>query len=678
MGRPHGSSAAGSSLSESLHSGSSSRPTTPRQPPISSRSKTSNVASPPPSSSSLSSPSRHLSHSPPLPPPPSPSSQWHRTGEHTVLRFRVNPHPDLAPGHRGLSVALCFHNGYWRSLAGGDDAITIQFNDHQHVVSHSAFQDDSHPLPSAPNYIIQSSDVNLWVEEDDSVDTEPVSPRHPEFRLRQPMPSVIHLQHPAAFIKQNDKDEIDERQPRRPINNKIIPWTGFAVLCYLVLAILISFFHSREQTPAVVYEATRFYSEATVVDVLPVYDRFHQLCLRQAFLPRNSTFYNLPFDTLDNHLLARIRVTCLPVTGIGTIWSREQGLTMDPVARGLYEESLKQSHPIFDGVDLYQLCSNVSETVGSAHQAFRRLLWDLETRATTTSRVALEGLVRKLIIRESMDGRSPTSTEPLGKPYTTGPATPPTPDPSPLLTLAFWKNTIDLKVGPNFHTLMDEKLKEMNEFRQVLRDALQHIDQVLDISRQVTEDATNTDNGTGTRELPFWKSWWIRSAHQQSRRTKLLRETKDSIAFFMSMRHNLTVVDSALEEVFIEQEDILREEEQIAAWIQLLLDAASLASQADSLGTVRLQNDAGDSFIAGRWHANFWAPYRPKLEKKEFGQWCLYPECPRAQGKGVLVRLHLPSPTEAIEAIFPIWVKEDVDLWKMAQSRDKEAKKDHS
>ncbi|RTE69799.1 hypothetical protein BHE90_015818 [Fusarium euwallaceae] len=489
------------------------------------------------------------------------------------------------------------------------------------------------------------------------------------------MPSVIHLQHPVTSIQQNDKGEIDERQPRHSINNKIILWTGFAVLCYLVLATFISFFHCREKTPAVVYEATQFHSEVTVVDVLPVYDRFHQLCLRQAFLPRNSTFFNLPFDTLDTDLLSLIRVTCLPVTGIGTMWNREQGLTMDPVARGLYEERLKQGHPVFDGVDLYQLCSNVSEAVGSAHEYFRRLLWDLETRATTTSRVALEGLAKKLIIRESMDGQSPTATEPSGKPYTTGPATPPTPDPSPLLTLAFWKNTIDLEVGPNFHTLMNEKMKEMNEFRQVLRDAIQHIDQVLDISRQVTDD------GTDTREPPFWKSWWIRPTHQQARRTKLLSETKDSMAFFMSMRHNLTVVASALEEVFIEQEDILQEEDQISTWIQLLLDAASLASQADSLGTVHLQNGAGDSFIAGRWHANFWAPYRPKLEKEEFGQWCLYPECPRAQGERVLVRLHLPNPTEAIDAIVPIWmlvIKEHVDLWKMAQSREKEAGKNHS
>ncbi|RMJ07680.1 hypothetical protein CDV36_012714 [Fusarium kuroshium] len=222
---------------------------------------------------------------------------------------------------------------------------------------------------------------------------------------------------------------------------------------------------------------------------------------------------------------------------------------------------------------------------------------------------------------------------------------------------------------------MNEKMKQMNEFRQVLRDAIQHIDQVLDISRQVTYD------GTDTREPPFWKSWWIRPTHQQARRTKLLSETKDSMAFFMSMRHNLTVVASALEEVFIEQEDILQEEDQISAWIQLLLDAASLASQADSLGTVHLQHDAGDSFIAGRWHANFWAPYRPKLEKEEFGQWCLYPECPRAQGERVLVRLHLPNPTEAIDAIVPIWmlvIKEHVDLWKMAQSREKEAGKNHS
>ncbi|KAI8649491.1 hypothetical protein NCS55_01449100 [Fusarium keratoplasticum] len=549
------------------------------------------------------------------------ASQWHRTGEYTVLRFRVNPHPGLAPGHRGLGVALCFHNGYWHSLAEG------------------AAPDESHTLPSAPNYVIQSSDANLWVEEDDVFDTGLVSSSHPERQPEQPKPSLIRLQRPVTSTQESVKDVASKRQPQQPINNKLILWTGYALLCYLFLATLISFFHPRQQPLETVYEATPFHPEAIVTDVLPIYDRFHQLCLRQALFPRNSTFFNLPLDTLS----------------VGLMFS----LTMDIMERWDYEKELRKGGPVYDGVDLYEVCSNVSKAVDRATTRFLNTIWYLESRATATSRTAIEGLAVSLMIREKMDAQNATSTKPSGKPYTTGPAAPPTPDPSPLLTLAFLKDTADQEVGPSLHSMMDKMMEEMNEFRKLLKDAIRKIDQVLDISRNATEHITDTNHGTGTRESLFWKSWWTRNNPEtrgKAQKAKLLRKTKDSMGFFINVRHNLTVVASALEEVYNEQEDILHEEDKIALWIQQLLDTASLASQADSGGIVHLQNNSSENYIAGKWHASLWAPYRPKLEKEEFGQWCLYPDCPRAQGEKVIVRLHLPNPTEAIAAIFPTWM----------------------
>ncbi|KAH7228636.1 hypothetical protein B0J15DRAFT_577353 [Fusarium solani] len=683
MGRPHAASPSGSSPSPTPHSGSYSRPTTPRQPPVSSRPNPFNDAPSSPSSSSSSSSSHPRSHSPSpsLSPPSSPSSQWHRTGKYTILRFHVNPNPGLAPGHRGLNVALCFHNGYWQSLTEGGDDITIHFNDHQRVVPCAGAPYESHTLPSAPNYVIQSSDVNLWVEEDDVFDTGLVSSSHLENQPKQHKPSLIRFQRPVTSTQENVKDVASKRQPRQPINNKLILWTGYAVLCYLILAILISFSHPRQQPPVTVYEATPFHPEAIVTDVLPVYDRFHQLCLRQALFPRNSTFFNLPLDTLAIGLMFSNRDLCLPVQDIGTMWNPEQGLTMDIMERWDYEKELRKGGPVYDGVDLDELCSNVSKAVDRATTRFLRTIWYLESHATDTSRIAIEGLAVSLMIREKMDAQNATSTKPSGKPYTTGPATPPTPDPSPLLTLAILKDIADEEVGPSLHSMMDKTMEEMNEFRKLLKDAIQQIDQVLDISRNVTEHTTDTNHGTGTSEPLFWKSWWTRNnpeTRRKAEKPKLLRKTKDSMGFFINVRHNLTVVASALEEVFNEQEDILHEEDKIVHWIQKLLDAASLASQADSGGIVHLQNDTRENYIAGKWHSNLWAPYRPKLEKEEFGQWCLCPDCPRAQGEKVIVRLHLPNPTEAIAAIFPTWMlilQEDVALWEMAESRRDEAEK---
>lgn len=590
----------------------------------------------------------------------------------------MNPHPRLAPGHRGLSVALCFHNGYWQSLAEGGDDIAIHFNDHQHVVPCAAGPDESHTLPSAPNYVIQSSDVNLWVEEDDVFETELVPSVHSE---SQPKTSLIRSRRRVTSTLQSSKDVAAEKQSRQPINSKLILWTGYIILCYLFLAILVSFFHPRQQPLATVYEPTPFHPEAIVTDVLPVYDRFHQLCLRQALFPRNSTFLNLPFDTLAVGLMHRHSDLCLPVRDIGTMWNPEQGLTMDMMERWDYEKELKKGGPVYNGVDLYKLCWNASDAVDHATTRFLDTIRYLESRATATSKIAIEGLAVSLMIREKMDVQNATSTKPSGKPYTTGPAAPPTPDASPLLTLSILKDIADKEVGPSFHSMMDKMMEEMNEFRKVLKDATQKIDQVLDISSRVTKNTTDAYDGMGTSEPPFWKSWWTRNnpeIRERARKTKLLRETKDSMGFFLNVRHNLTVVASALGEVFDEQENILHEEDKIVFWIQQLLDAASLASQAGSGGIVQLQNDTGENYIAGKWHSNLWSPYRPKLEKEEFGQWCLYPGCPRAQGEKVIVRLHLPNPTEAIAAIFPIWMlilREDAALWEMAERRRDEAKK---
>ncbi|KAL2670333.1 hypothetical protein Neosp_014800 [[Neocosmospora] mangrovei] len=291
---------------------------------------------------------------------------------------------------------------------------------------------------------------------------------------------------------------------------------------------------------------------------------------------------------------------------------------MDVLEHWNYQKELAKGGPVYDGVDLVELCSNLSRAVDRATTSFRHTIWYLEGSATATSRIAIEGLAVSLMIRENMDAQNATSTKPSGKPYTTGLAAPPTPDPSPLLTLAILKDIADEEVGPSLHSLRDKTMEEMNEFRKELKDAIQKIDQVLEISRNVTEHTTDTDHGT---EPPFWKSWWTRKSLEtwrKAEKAKALRKTKDSMGFFINVRHNLTVIASALEEVFAEQEDILHEEDQITFWIQQLLDAASIASEADSGNIVQLQNNTSENYIAGKWHSNLWAPYRPKLEKEEF------------------------------------------------------------
>ncbi|KAM0415995.1 hypothetical protein ACHAPT_013050 [Fusarium lateritium] len=533
---------------------------------------------------------------------------------------------------------------------------------------------ESHTPPSAPNYIIQSNEVNLWIEDGDELALS-----------RTPPLSTISRRPVMPLGQDHDRDTTNnERQPRRLTNNKLARWALYAVLFYLVVATFVTLLaprpRPRPRQPWLeqVYQPTPVQPEA-ITDVLPVYERYENLCHRQTFYPRNSTFFALPLDTMEAHSMSRLNNACLPAKYIGAMWSREKGLTMDMDEHFYYKKSLEEGGPVYDGIDLWKLCSATDMAMMRASSGFKDVLSSLVSRVSQAGRVGLESLARELIYREYHDRDNATWSSHFEKPYTTGPAAPPTPtpDPSPLLSLGLFKhNTLNPERGMNLRTMARSGLESMNNLRQLLKNATQHLDQVLDITGQIIQDVTVQT----PEEPPFWKRWFESfedsfGRQEAVRKAKLLDETKDKMGFLLETRQNLTVVEAALEELVDEQEDILYEEDDISFWIQLLLDHASLSSQADTDDIVRLQDDKGDILIAGKWHANLWAQYRPKSEKEEYGQWCLYPDCPPAQGETVLVRLYVPNPTEAVKALFPIWLslaKEDNELFMALHRRMKE------
>ncbi|KAM0421399.1 hypothetical protein ACHAPT_010753 [Fusarium lateritium] len=508
--------------------------------------------------------------------------------------------------------------------------------------------DENQALLSSPNYMTQSNDINLWSIKDEKL--APGLSRHPQLckvRRRLVVPSV--------------QDVTQGRQPRLVHGpcNAVTFWFLFAIFVMLLLPHEQASPKVYEFTPAEaenvtdvpmarepesatdvppafkpenisdvppVYEPTLTEPE-TVTDVLPLYDYLQNMYLRQVFLPRNTTFIKLSKDMLTE------------------IWDLEGGMCQLVRKIGAIKGGPGPEH---DGVNLEDLCDRTITALLRARKAFRVVLAGIRIFGPGP---AVEGIAIALRTRETQDKANASATSATtttqGIPYMTDPVTPPTPDPSPLRSLTYYKWMIDEQSGRNLHLILGGHLKNMNLLRQRLEYATHHVDQFLNITRNVTEKLTNKVN---TEKASFWKNRF-----RDRMEEVLVRLIERDLDVLVGIKSELAVISSALEPLLDEQEAILHQEDEISVWIQELIDYASLTSQAGPQDTVRFHNATPYALVGGKWHTNPWAIYRPRSEKDEFGQWCVYPGCPKVEGDTILVRLHLPNPTDAIEGLAPVW-----------------------
>ncbi|KAJ4307864.1 hypothetical protein N0V84_012446 [Fusarium piperis] len=447
----------------------------------------------------------------------------------------------------------------------------------------------------------------------------------------------------------------------RLLGRTFVRWALYAIMCYLGVSALLAPFLPRQEMPAAkVYPATPMQPETAE---LTIYDALKSVCLRKTFSPRNSTLLKLPLDILDGMERLEMKGKCLAVQELSALWSRERGLMMDPFEYWYYREKEEQGLPIEDDeldwfyeetgtqktiihdddIELFELCQRTNRLMRKARSLLMGSITDLVEGFAHDGFSEIRMWAELLAMREKEEATS-TTAQPSGTPYTmTGPPGPPTPDPRPLRTIRFVHVSYNLTGG--LERRIQGYGEDVSMLGPTLHNAIQHIDQVIDISRHVTKNVTDE---LTLREKLFGPDL----------QTKALRDTKASIAFFSEVRHNMSVVLSAIEGVIEEQDDILREERRLLDWIQRLMEDGwmSGAGPHDDYETVRLPNDTDSFILAGKTRPNAWAVYRPRSEKDELGMWCVYPGCPPATGETVLVRLHLPNPTDALRALSDVFV----------------------
>ncbi|RSL61001.1 hypothetical protein CEP54_006414 [Fusarium duplospermum] len=169
---------------------------------------------------------------------------------------------------------------------------------------------------------------------------------------------------------------------------------------------------------------------------------------------------------------------------------------MDPIEYGHYEEILARGGPEYDGINLHHLCTGTTDAIWRVNGAFRDILFEA------------------LIIGPSIAVEE-----------------------------------IHPRTLPRFHG----HLKDMEKLRRLLPNATQQLDQVIYIARHVTENITES---IVTDETNSWKTALVRD-FKAYREMQLLRETKDKIGDLLDLRHNLAVIESALEILFAEQRNII-------------------------------------------------------------------------------------------------------------------------
>ncbi|RSL53763.1 hypothetical protein CEP51_014837 [Fusarium floridanum] len=169
---------------------------------------------------------------------------------------------------------------------------------------------------------------------------------------------------------------------------------------------------------------------------------------------------------------------------------------MDPIEYGHYAERLERGGPKYNGVNLHHLCSDTSDAIWRVNGAFRDVLFEA------------------LIIGPNIGVEE-----------------------------------IDPRTLPRFH----EHLKDMEKLQWLLANATQQLDQVIYIARHVTENITES---IVADETYSWKTALVRD-FKAYREMQLLWETKDRMEDLLGLRHNLTVIESALEILFEEQRNVI-------------------------------------------------------------------------------------------------------------------------
>ncbi|KAF5563653.1 hypothetical protein FNAPI_2568 [Fusarium napiforme] len=528
-----------------------SPPTAPRHPP--------------------SRPSRSLSHLS--------SPDLHENGEFTLVRLRLHPHPQLAPHQQSARVSLCLHNEYWASQGLRDE--TFHFHRRDHISHHGRPPFTPATAPTAPNYIVECNDINLWVSEDEGED--------------------------------------EHHAPAPPPPNHFTRFILYGLAVYTITVALFLVFRPLPYQPPAPLPEDATVQAPFVRSVLPVIDHYQHICLQYATLPRQYIIKEtIPFTALDD-CTTTLLAACSAMFKIGWFWDEQNGLTEEPWEYGRYRRKHQCKHkdsPVPDGaIDIQNLCHGARARVGDVATSFHDIVFMIAFRLPMAAQTVFLDLAMPIGTPYRHDSSPPCNSK---RPHN---GTMKKCEPMPVSWLNEFKTYIE-SFGLNVSA--KNLLTDIARLQESLKLAFDDLSFVVKMAK--------------THVPPTPKRSWFKLG--QDRPPSLLTTTIEPIR---QMQESLTKIASSMESFLNLQTAILSQEDEMLSWlISLLAHAPDLESPYEMPGS------------SSNGTTSPWEIWRPKDELKTYGQWCVYPGCPkgRQSGDNVLVKLHLPNVEAAFTTMF--------------------------
>ncbi|KAG5762134.1 hypothetical protein H9Q72_009761 [Fusarium xylarioides] len=436
--------------------------------------------------------------------------------------------------------------------------------------------------------------------------------------------SVMTLICGFRMMRVSDEDHAPAPPPPEPVLLSRLPaictnsFTRFILYGLAVYTITVALFLVFKpllyRPPAPLPEGTTVQAPL-IRSVLPVIDHYQHICLQYATLPRQYIIKEtIPFRVLDD-FSATLYAACYAMRKIGEFWDEQNGLTEEPWEYERYRRKHKDS-PVPDGaIEIRNLCYGAHDRVGDVDKSFRGIVFTIAYALPLDVQTVFLDLATPIGTLYLHDSSPPCNSK---RAYN---GTMKKCQPMPVSWLDEFETYIEsfgLKVSAK------DLLKDIARLQESLKLAFDDLLFIVKIAK--------------THVPPTPKRSWFKLG--QDRPPSLHATTIEPIS---QMQENLTQIASSVESFLNLLTPILSQEDEMLSWLTSLLAHAPYLES---------RYDMPESSSTGT--TNPWEVWRPKDELETYGQWCVYPGCPKARqsGDNLLVKLHLPNAEAAFMTMF--------------------------
>ncbi|KAF5613352.1 uncharacterized protein FTJAE_13919 [Fusarium tjaetaba] len=303
----------------------------------------------------------------------------------------------------------------------------------------------------------------------------------------------------------------------------------------------------------------------------------------------------------------------------GGFWDEQDGLTEEPWEYWWYRHEHQRKHkdsPVPDAaIDIQNLCHGARARVRDVATSFRRIVRTIAISIPRDAQTVFLDVATPIGVSYLHDSSPPCNSK---RAYN---GTMKKCEPMPVSWLDEFRTHVEsfgLNVSAN------DLLKDIARLQESLKLAFDDLSFIVKIAK------------THVPPTPKW-SWF-----------KLGQDRPPSLHFttiepIRQMQDNLTQIASSVDLLFNLLTAILSQEAEMLPWLtSLLAHAPDLESRYEMPGS----SSTGTT--------NPWEIWRPKDELETYGQWCVYPGCPKARqsGDNVLVKIYLPNAEAAFTTMF--------------------------